>query len=124
MGVILVVDDEESFLQIVQIVLQRGGYQSLVANNGSDALQLAVAHQPALIILDDMMPGLSGGDVCIELKKNPATRQIPVLMHSAGTRVKDAAYIEKIGADGVLLKPSLPVDMLAAVSQFLQTTKV
>jgi CheY-like chemotaxis protein len=120
MCTVLIVDDEASFLHIVRLVLERAGYTVLAASNGAEALEMAGQQQPDLIILDDMMPGLSGGEVCLQLKQDQALRQIPVVMHSAGARVKDPTYIASIGADDVLLKPSMPNDIIGMTQKFLQ----
>lgn len=124
MSAILIVDDEDSFLHVIHTIYQRAGYETLCANNGADALKLAHAHLPGLIILDDMMPGISGGDVCKQLKQDPAVSHIPVIMHSAGVRIKDPVYINEIGADGILLKPSMPKDMVALAERYLRQANV
>jgi CheY-like chemotaxis protein len=118
MRTVLIVDDEEGFLQIVQIILKRAGYQTLVAVNGTDGLDMVYAHRPDIVILDDMMPGLTGGDVCMRIKKDPKVSHIPVVMHSAGAKVRNPQYIEQIGADGVLFKPSLPAEILETLNRW------
>jgi CheY-like chemotaxis protein len=119
MYTVLIVDDEEGFLQIIQVILKRAGYRTLVANNGSDGLEMVYQHHPDIIILDDMMPGLTGGDVCLRIKNDPAVSHIPVVMHSAGAKVRNPQYIQQIGADGVLFKPSLPNEILETVGRWL-----
>ncbi|MBW4437636.1 MAG: response regulator [Pleurocapsa minor GSE-CHR-MK-17-07R] len=121
MPVVLVVDDEEGFRHILQIVLQRAGFGTLVASNAAEALQIIERHPPDLVLLDDMMPGMSGSDLCVKLKGDPQFAAIPVLMHSANSKLHNPAYVESIRADGVLLKPCPPRDVVAAVSQYLQT---
>lgn len=119
MSTVLIIDDEEGFLQITQIILRRAGYQTLAATNGADGLQMIYHHRPDIVILDDMMPGLTGGDVCMRIKNDPEIRNIPVVMHSAGAKVRNPQYIRQIGADGVLYKPSLPHEMLETISRWL-----
>lgn len=118
MRTVLIVDDEEGFLQIIQIVLKRAGYQTLVAANGVEGLSMVYAHRPDIVILDDMMPDLTGGDVCMRIKKDPSVCHIPVLMHSAGAKVRNPQYIEQIGADGVLFKPSLPSEIIETLNRW------
>lgn len=120
MGTVLIVDDEENFLQIIQIILKRAGYRTLVAADGIKGLDMVYHHQPDIVILDDMMPGLTGGDVCLRLKSDPAVSHIPVVMHSAGAKVRNRDYIAKIGADDVLFKPSLPGDIIEKVNNWVQ----
>ena len=119
MSTVLIIDDEEGFLQIIQVILKRAGYNTLVATDGERGIEMVYAHRPDMIILDDMMPGLTGGDVCIKLKSDPNIAGIPVVMHSAGAKVRNPAYIEQIGADGVLFKPSLPNEIVETVSHWL-----
>jgi two-component system phosphate regulon response regulator PhoB len=115
---ILIVDDEEGFRHILQLVLQRAGFVTLTASNAYEA-QALVDKQPVhLIILDDMMPGLSGSEWCMALKADDRTRHIPVLMHSAHSRLHQPGYAEQIGADGVLLKPCPPRDIVARVQTY------
>lgn len=119
MPTVLVIDDEEGFLQIMQIILKRAGFATLAATNGEAGLDLAYEHHPDVIILDDMMPGMSGGDVCMQIKGDPDIANIAVIMYSAGAKVRNTAYIEQIGADGVMFKPSLPNEILDTVRGFI-----
>lgn len=119
MGTVLIIDDEEGFLQIVQVILKRAGYNTLAATNGTDGLNMVYDYMPDMIILDDMMPGMTGGDVCLHLKGDPRVRSIPVVMHSAGAKVRNPEYICKIGADDVLFKPSLPNEIIEKVNTWV-----
>jgi CheY-like chemotaxis protein len=120
MATILIVDDEEGFRHILQVVLQRAGHQIISAGDAVQAQQAIQANRIDLIILDDMMPGMSGSDLCLQIKSDPLLRHIPVLMHSANPKLHNKAFVESIGADGVLLKPTTPRDVTAAVSSILQ----
>lgn len=116
---ILIVDDEEGFRHILQVVLQRGGYQTITATNALEARAVIEHERPSLVILDDMMPGMSGSELCIQLKADERTRAMPVIMHSANSKLHDKAYVRQIGADQVLLKPTSPRDILNTVGQFV-----
>ena len=116
MSLVLVIDDEPGFLTIMQMILERGGHQVLFAEHGAEGLEMAQQHHPDVILLDEMMPIMSGGEVCIRLKSDPATRDIPVVMHTAAPSAVAPAYIKQIGADAALLKPSLPVEILDTVA--------
>jgi CheY-like chemotaxis protein len=119
MRTILIVDDEQGFLQILQVVLQRAGYKTVTALSARDALRQLESHPVDLLILDDMMPQMSGSELCVQLKNDPATAHLPVVMHSAGLKIHDKAHIQRIGADAVLPKPSQPRDIIEMVGRFL-----
>ena len=118
MGTVLIIDDEEGFLQIIQIILKRAGFKTIVASNGVDGIDMVYNFRPDIVILDDMMPGMTGGDVCMRIKNDPKVSHIPVLMHSAGAKVRNPHYIQQIGADGVLFKPSLPAEILETLNRW------
>jgi CheY-like chemotaxis protein len=118
MGTILIIDDEVSFLDILQVILQRAGYRTLVATNGRDGLELIQHELPALVITDDMLPGISGGELCQLVKNTPGICHIPVVLYSAGPRVRDRDFVLQIGADATLTKPFKPTDVLRLVQQF------
>jgi CheY-like chemotaxis protein len=120
MPTILIVDDEDIAIQIVQVILRRAGYTTLSATSGEAGLELVYGQRPDIIILDDMMPGISGGEMCAQLKSDPQVRDIPVIMYSAGAKVRNSAYIRQIGADGVLFKPALPAEILDTVAAYLE----
>jgi len=119
MTTILIVDDEEGFRHILQLVLQRAGYQIALAGDAFEAQATIQQRLPDLIILDDMMPGMSGSDLCLQMKSDPALQRIPIIMHSANPKLHNRAYVESIGANGVLLKPTTPRDVTAAVAAVL-----
>lgn len=120
MFTVLVIDDEDGFLQIIQVILKRAGFRTLVASSGTEGLEIVYDQHPDIVILDDMMPGMTGGEVCMQIKGDPNVRHIPVVMHSAGAKVRNPTYIQQIGADGVLYKPSLPNEMVETINQCLE----
>ncbi|PJF25611.1 MAG: hypothetical protein CUN53_11900 [Phototrophicales bacterium] len=122
MRTILIVDDEQGFLHILQVVLQRAGFTTITATSARDALHLLAQESIDLIILDDMMPGMSGSDLCVQLKADPAYQHIPIVMHSAGLKIHDKTHIQRIGADSVLPKPSQPRDIVEMVKRFVSAT--
>jgi len=79
---ILIVDDEPTNLKVLKMILQ-DDYRLMFAKSGEEAITLTQAEQPALILLDVMMPGLSGFDVCVQLKSQPATTHVPVIFVTA-----------------------------------------
>lgn len=119
MQTILIVDDETSFLDILQIVLQRAGFKTIVTANGREGLDLVYRERPDLVVLDDMLPGISGADICMTLKNDPQVSFIPVILYSAGPRVREQAFIRQIGATAALSKPFKPKEVVQLVSSCL-----
>lgn len=115
MAIVLVVDDEEPIRQLLASVLADGGYHSLQARNGRHALELVRAEHPDLVLTDVMMPLLSGADLCQQLKADPATRAIPVILISAAGR----AVMDRCGADDYLDKPFHLHEVEAMVDRWL-----
>lgn len=119
MPTVMVVDDEEGFRHIMKVILQRAGYQTQMAGNALEAQRLMDVGLPDLLILDDMMPGMSGSDLCRHMKRDARLMTVPVIMHSANSKLHNADYVQSIGADGVLLKPCTPREILDTITQFL-----
>jgi len=119
MTTIMVVDDDQALLTILQLTFERAGYEVLTAENGRNAIKLAEQYTPSLVILDDMMPGLSGGDTCLEFKSNPLLSHIPVLMYSARIDAISADYLNTMGANAGLRKPTPPNVMVETVRGLL-----
>jgi len=117
---ILVVEDEPKIAQIVTAYLERDGYTVLQASNGQRALELARADLPDLIVLDLMLPQISGWDVCRELRRNPRTARVPIIMATARDEVSDRIVGLEIGADDYLIKPYNPKELIARVHALLR----
>lgn len=110
---ILVVDDDINFLGTVEEKLLRDNYQVITATNGVEGLKKAKEEEPDLLILDTMMPGVDGFEVCHRLRNMAPTAQLPILMLSAKARADDRSMGLKVGADEFLAKP-VPLPELAA----------
>lgn len=102
---ILITDDEQWVRQILEKKFKREGYHTLVAGNGLEALELAKTQKPDCILLDIKMPELNGLDACKELKNDPDTRHIPVIILSAKAELFDKRAGMAAGADIYLTKP-------------------
>jgi DNA-binding response OmpR family regulator len=118
---ILVVDDEERVALSVERSLQRE-YQVRVAYNGADALKIARRINPHLIILDVMMPGMDGLQVCRELRNDPMLRAVPILFLTARGRLEDKIEGFEAGADDYLTKPFDVRELLLRVKAILMRT--
>lgn len=116
---ILVVDDEEAIVELVVATLRRAPYRILTASNGEQALEVARASRPDLVLLDVGMPGLDGFDVCLRLKTDPETSRAIVFMLTARSLPEDRARGIAVGADGYLGKPFKPADLLARIGERL-----
>jgi len=116
---ILVVDDDVDSLKLIVLMLQRAGYDVSAASAGASALQKAYAEKPDLIILDIMMPDMSGYEVCRRLRKNAETKSIPIIMFTAKTLIDDKVAGFEAGADDYLTKPTHPAELAARVKAML-----
>ncbi len=119
---ILVVDDEPDVVELITFNLRAHGYDIDSANNGLDALLKARRSHPDLIILDIMMDGIDGLNVCEILRAQPATRTIPVIMVTAATGEIARVNSFASGAADFLSKPFSPSDLLRRVAKLLEET--
>lgn len=116
---ILIVDDDIDTMRLVSIMLQRQGYQVVAASNGSQGIEKAIAEKPDLVLLDVMMPDMDGYEVTRQLRKNPKTAQIPILMFTAKTQLDDKVAGFEVGADDYLTKPTHPTELQSHVKALL-----
>ncbi len=119
---ILVVDDEEDVLELVRYNFEKEGYKVQTAVSGEEAMEKAQSKPPNLIILDLMLPGIDGLDVCKKLKANQKTGHIPVIMLTAKGEESDIVSGLEIGADDYVTKPFSPKILLARVRRLLHRT--
>ena len=117
---ILVVDDEPSLRFLVASSLEDEGYHILEAADGLEAHALVQQDQPDLIILDVMMPGLTGYELCSLLKRNPDTSNILIIMLTAKGQEQDRIQSQQAGADYYLRKPFSPLELIDVVESLLQ----
>lgn len=117
---ILIVDDERDLVELIGLNLQRNGYEVVTAHDGSTGLELARRQHPDLIVLDVMMPGLSGRDVTLALKGDPDTSNIPILMLTAKTEETDIIVGLSMGADDYVTKPFSMKVLMARVAAMLR----
>lgn len=120
---ILVAEDHAESRAILNDLLEATGYKVALASNGNDALTLAYAELPDLIILDVNMPGKDGFMVCKELKENPQTMQIPVILLTAQSQVEDRVKGLGLGAEDFVPKPYSPRELLARVDTRLRVKR-
>jgi two-component system phosphate regulon response regulator PhoB len=120
MQTILVVDDEPDIVDLVRFNLQREGFTVLSAETGPDGLEAAKEHRPHLVILDLMLPGKDGFTVFKELRADPRTTSIPVLMLTAKGELQDRISGLEVGADDYVTKPFSPKELMLRVKALLK----
>lgn len=116
---ILVVDDEPDMLSLLRLILQRGGWQVVTAASGEEALQLADRYLPDLILLDIMMPGLNGHEVCARLRRDARFKQTPILALTAQAHLEEQVQAHLVGMDEYIVKPIAPTELLERVRAHL-----
>ena len=121
---VLVVDDEEDIRSLLALQLGREGLAIRLARTGVEALNLALARPPALVILDVMLPDLSGVEVCRSLRADPATSMIPVLMLTARDEEVDRVVGFEVGADDYVTKPFSTRELILRVRSLLRRSVV
>lgn len=116
---VLIADDEPNIVAALEFMLQREGYAVSIARNGSEALQLIVQRKPDLVLLDVMMPLVSGYDVCRQVREREDCRHIKILMLSAEGRETAANKGRSLGADLYVTKPFSTKELMATVKLLL-----
>jgi two-component system alkaline phosphatase synthesis response regulator PhoP len=119
---ILVVEDNPQNAELLEAFLADLDARVFVACDGVDALQKVEQYRPDLIVLDLMMPRMSGFEVCRRLKADPVTRAIPILMLTALSESKDVERAREVGADDFISKPISKLDFLTRVKDLLEST--
>ena len=119
---ILVADDDPDLRDILRTILEPAGFSIMEAQDGEAALQAVQAHRPDLVILDYMMPHLTGPQVCERLKRDLLLRHIPIIMLTGKSETHDKVSGINAGADDYLVKPFEPEELLARVIMVLRRT--
>ncbi len=120
---ILIVDDEPDVADLLKYHLQKAGYQTLVAGDGARALEIARRARPEAIVLDLMLPGMSGLEVCRELRKNPNTARLGILMLTAKGQPTERISGLETGADDYVTKPFSPKEVVLRVQALVRRSQ-
>jgi len=121
---VLVVDDEPDLTDLLAYNLKREGYTTVEAHNGRDAIQLALAHKPDLVILDIMMPAPDGIEVARQIRANPEISETPIIMLTAKSGENDQLAGLTVGADDYITKPCSPRLLVARVAALFRRMQV
>jgi two-component system alkaline phosphatase synthesis response regulator PhoP len=117
---IIVIEDEADIREVIEYNLSREGYGVYTASDGESGLALAKSKAPDIVLLDLMLPGLDGIEVCRQLKTDPVTRSIPIIMVTAKGEESDVVLGLGIGADDYMIKPFSPKELSARVKAVLR----
>jgi len=120
---ILIVEDEKDIVKMLEYNLKKEGFRTISAQDGEEALEYAVREYPDLVILDLMLPGMDGLEVCKELKKEAKTASIPVIMLTAKAQESDKVVGLELGADDYVTKPFSPRELIARIKAVLRRAK-
>jgi two-component system phosphate regulon response regulator PhoB len=117
---VLVIDDEKDILALVRYHLEKAGFQSAEGMDGASALRLIREHHPDLVILDLMLPGMDGLEICRQLRQDATTARMPILMLTAKAEEVDRVVGLEVGADDYVVKPFSPRELIARVRAILR----
>jgi len=117
---ILIVEDEKDIIKMLEYNLKKEGFKVIDARDGEDALDLAVREYPDLVLLDLMLPGMDGLEVCKALKKEPKTSLIPIIMLTAKGQESDKVVGLELGADDYITKPFSLRELIARIKAVLR----
>lgn len=119
---ILIVDDEPPIREVIRFALEAANFQTLEAGHADEARNQILVENPDLILLDVMLPGRSGLELARQLKQNPKTRELPIIMLTARGEEQDKVSGLEIGADDYITKPFSPRELLARINAVLRRT--
>ena len=119
---ILIVEDEPGVVVALQFLLQQQGHKVLVAERGEDALELIYKYKPDLVLLDIMLPGISGWEVCEIIRLNPDYRDIKMVFLTARGDESEIARGLAMGADAYITKPFSNEQLIAKINALLENT--
>ncbi len=119
---ILIVDDEPNVVVPIQFLMEQQGYRVMTAERGEDALDLIYQYKPDLVLLDIMLPGIDGYEVCEIIRLNPDFRDIKIIFLTAKGRESEIAKGLALGADAYISKPFSNTTLVARVKELLEKT--
>ena len=121
---ILIVDDIAKNIQMAMNILKNEGYKMFYAKSGEMALKLVIEHDFDLILLDIMMPDISGFEVCIELKNNNKTKDIPIIFLSGKNSSQDISQAYESGGIDYVVKPFITIELITKVNSYVRLKRL
>jgi two-component system phosphate regulon response regulator PhoB len=120
---VLIVDDEADIVELIRYHAEKQGFRCLAAADGATALRLVQSERPDLVVLDLMLPGIDGLEVCRQLRRVAATARLPVIMLTARAEEVDRVVGLELGADDYVVKPFSPRELMARIRAVLRRTE-
>ena len=121
---VLIVDDSPTIVALLKKILQQNGITTLEAGDAESGVKIAYAERPNLIFLDIVLPGMNGFAALRQLRKDPATREIPIIMISGNEQATEQFYAQRIGADDFMKKPFSRSEVFARIEKLLDSDLV
>ncbi len=116
---ILIADDKFEVVELIEAILKGEGYRLITASDGKEALEKIGKEKPDLVLLDIVMPKMNGFEVLTEVKKDPKTKEIPIIMLTAKGQKLDKDKGRRLGAEGYVIKPFSPSHLLRKIEEVL-----
>lgn len=120
---ILIIEDEKNIVELVKFNLEQEGFRVFAASRGDTGLEMALREKPALLILDLMLPEITGIEICKILRQNPKTKALPIVMLTAKGTEADKVLGLELGADDYITKPFSPRELVARVKSILRRSR-
>jgi DNA-binding response OmpR family regulator len=117
---VLIIDDDPSLRRLVQVIFERDGFEAILAREGSEGIQRALMDPPNIIILDIMMEGLHGYEVCKMLRANSSLKRTAIIIISGKSYKPDIDKAIELGADSYIIKPFSPKELLKEATYHMQ----
>lgn len=120
---ILLIEDDVNLTELVRYNLERDGFETALSADGEEGLMMAIERPPDLVLLDWMLPNLSGIEICRRLRRNAETANVPIIMLTARTEEGDRVRGLEIGADDYVVKPFSPRELIARINAVLRRVR-
>ncbi len=121
---VLIIDDSATIVALLRRMMKQNGYDTLEAGDAETGIDLALTQQPDLIFLDIVLPGMNGFEALRRLRRDPATKNVPIIMISGNEQATEQFYAHRIGADDFMKKPFARAEVFARIERLLDAELV